>query len=184
MEICSKTICLRAFLSFSGEIVQREEIWSRGATASFERWFAEDQRNCRSGEYKVSFWPISGCTIFNIWRLLQIYRFSQAQKRSSRSHDNDKFLFVLSWLPWTSKLFMLYKTRVAIRFRAKKTLTTDYPKFWYTWVGIPVVRSGCRCTVTWLLNFFRMGSLPHFLTHGAPLRMRFARESSAIRDCK
>ena len=36
---------------------------------------------------------------------------------------------------------MLHKTRVAIRFRAKETLTTDYPKFC---VGMPVVRTDGR----------------------------------------
>ena len=59
----------------------------------------------------------------------------------------------------------------------------------YIWVTIPVDwiilhwyscgadgRSGGRCTVTWLPNFFRMGSLPHFFTHGAPLRDLRARE--------
>ena len=157
MEICSKTICLRAFLSFSGEIVQREEIWSRGATASFERWFAENQRNCRSGEYKVSFWPISGCTIFNIWRLLQICRFSKAQKRSSRSHDNDKFLFVLSWLPWTCCLCFT-KRGLPFVFAPKKpspqtTRNFGIPGLVYLWCGRAVgVRSrDCSIFFGWVV---------------------------------
>ena len=72
---------------------------------------------------------------------------------------------------------MLYKTRVAIRFRAKKTLTTDYPKFC---VGMPVVRTdgraGGRSAYGHVITkFSRMGSLPHFVTHGAPLRASRAR---------
>ena len=46
---------------------------------------------------------------------------------------------------------MLHKTRVAIRFRAKKPFTTDYPKFC---VGLPVVMAvGRRCMVTWFPHF-------------------------------
>ena len=50
----------------------------------------------------------------------------------------EKFLFVLSWSRWT-KLFLLNKTWVAIRFRAKTKLImrTDYPKF----IGMPAVRT-------------------------------------------
>ena len=42
----------------------------------------------------------------------------------------------------------------------------------YGWVG---GRAGVRYVIT---KFYRMDSLPNFLTHGAPLA-RFARESSA-----
>ena len=59
---------------------------------------------------------------------------------------------------------MLHKTQVAIRFRAKKTLSTDYPKFC---IGMPVVRTVYGHVIA---KFSRMGRLPHFLTHGAPLR--------------
>ena len=50
----------------------------------------------------------------------------------------EKLLFVLRWFIWT-KLFLLHKTRVAIRFRAKTKLImhTDYPKF----IGMPAVRA-------------------------------------------
>ena len=98
-----------------------------------------------------------------------IYRFSQALKWSSRFHYNNKFLidvfFVLSQLPWTSKLFMLHKTRVVIRFRAKRpsAQTTLNFALVYLWRG--------RCPVTWLAT-----SLPHFFTHGAPLRALRVRE--------
>ena len=52
------------------------------------------------------------------------------------------------------------------------------------YIGMPVVptdgraggRSVCRCTVTWLPKFSRMGSSPYFFTHGAPLRELRARE--------
>ena len=43
-----------------------------------------------------------------------------------------------------------------------------------------VLRAGGRAGVRYVItNFYRMDSLPNFLTHGAPLA-RFARESSAI----
>ena len=53
---------------------------------------------------------------------------------------------------------MLPKTQVAIRFRAKKpSPQTDG-------------RAGGRLVYDHLIaKFSRMGSLPHFLTHGAPL---------------
>ena len=54
-----------------------------------------------------------------------------------------------------SKLFMLHKTRVAIRFRAKKPSPRTVGRAVYGHV---------------ITKFSRMGSLPHFVTHGAPLR--------------
>ena len=76
-----------------------------------------------------------------------------------------------------------HKTRVAMRFPVKITSS-------YIWVAIPVEwvilhwyacgadgRLGGRSVYGHMnTKFSRMGSLPHFLTHGAPLR---ARESSA-----
>ena len=56
-----------------------------------------------------------------------------------------KFLFFLYWFPWTSKLFMLHNTRVAIRFRAKKPSPQTILNFALVWL----------CTVTWLPNFLR-----------------------------
>ena len=47
---------------------------------------------------------------------------------------------------------------------------------WGLNAGCPVVRTGGRCTVTWLPNFLGWVDL---LTHGAP-QARFARQSSAI----
>ena len=63
---------------------------------------------------------------------------------------------------------MLHKTRVAIRFRAKKS-SPDYLKFC---TGMPVVRTDGHV----ITKFSRMGSSSHFLTHGAPLRTLRARE--------
>ena len=62
-------------------------------------------------------------------------------------HLADSILFwgvVLCWFRWT-KLFLLHKTRVAIRFRAKRNLImhTDYPKF----IGMPAVRTDGRRAV-------------------------------------
>ena len=55
-------------------------------------------------------------------------------------------------------------------FSRQKTLTTDYPKFC---VGMPRVRPDCRSVYGHVTaEFSPMGSLPHFLTHGAPLRAR------------
>ena len=54
-------------------------------------------------------------------------------------------------------------------------LTSAYMKRVYGWAG---GRAGVRYVIT---KFSRMDSLPNFLTHGAPLRARFARaRSSAI----
>ena len=39
-------------------------------------------------------------------------------------------------------------------------------------MGMPVVRAGVRYVIT---QFYRMDSLPNFVTHGAPLRAREAR---------
>ena len=50
-------------------------------------------------------------------------------------------------------------------------------------IGLPevCVRVGGRVGVRYVITkFCRMDSLPNFLTHGAPLRAREARESSAI----
>ena len=57
-------------------------------------------------------------------------------------------------------------------FSRQKTLTTDYPKFY---VGMPVVRRdgeavGRSVYGHVIAKFSRIGSLPHFLTHGAPLQ--------------
>ena len=43
----------------------------------------------------------------------------------------------------------------------------------YLWCGQTVARSVYGYLIT---NFSRMGRLPHFLTHGAPLRAFLARE--------
>ena len=78
---------------------------------------------------------------------------------------------------------LLYKTRVAMRFPAKITSSC-------IWVAIPVDwvilhwyacgadgRSGGRSVYGHVITkFSRMGSLPHFLIHGAPLRALRARE--------
>ena len=53
-------------------------------------------------------------------------------------------------------------------------------------IGIPVVqtdgRVGGRSVYSHMITkFFQMGSLPHFLTYGAP-QVRFARQSSANID--
>ena len=69
---------------------------------------------------------------------------------------------------------MLHKTRVAIRFRAKKTLNSDYPKFC---VGMPAVRTDERAVYGHVIaKFSRMG----FTTFTYPWcnAARSARESS------
>ena len=71
----------------------------------------------------------------------------------------EKFLLVLSSFRWT-KLFLLHKTRVAIRFRAKTKLImhTDYPKF----IGMPAVRTdGGRSVYGHVITKFSgIGRLP------------------------
>ena len=69
---------------------------------------------------------------------------------------------------------MLYKTPVAIRFRAKKPSPQTTRNFG---VGIHVVRTkgwagGPSVFGHLVAKFSRMGSLPHFLTYGASLRAR------------
>ena len=75
---------------------------------------------------------------------------------------------------------MLHKTRVAIRFCAKKSLPQTTRNFALVclWFGRTVGRSGGRWSVFGdvIAKFSRMGSLPHFRTHGAPLRALRARE--------
>ena len=51
-------------------------------------------------------------------------------------------------------------------------LFRSYPKFC---VGMPVVRTDGRAGGHVITKFSRMGSLPHFVTHGAPLRASRAR---------
>jgi len=51
-------------------------------------------------------------------------------------------------------------------FSHQKTLTTDYPKFC---IGMPVVLMNSRAHSHVIAKFSQIGSLPHFLTHGAPL---------------
>ena len=71
----------------------------------------------------------------------------------------EKFLLVLSSFRWT-KLFLLHKTRVAIRFRAKTKLImhTDYPKF----IGMPAVWTDGRWSEYGhvITKFSGMGRLP------------------------
>ena len=67
---------------------------------------------------------------------------------------------------------MLHKTRVAIRFRAKKPSSQTTRNFALVclWCG----RSGGQSMYDHVIaKFSRMGSLPHFLTHGAPLIIEF-----------
>jgi len=71
-------------------------------------------------------------------------------------------------------------------FSRQRTLTTDCPKLW---VGRPVVRTygraGERSVYGHVIaKFSRMGSLPHFFTHGASLRAPRARELCyKFKDC-
>ena len=63
-------------------------------------------------------------------------------------------------------------------FLHQKTLTTDYPKFC---IGMPVVQTdgwaGGRSVHSHVITKFSwMGSLPHFLTHGAMLHALCTRE--------
>ena len=70
---------------------------------------------------------------------------------------------------------MLHKTRVVIRFRVKKPSpqTTRNFALVYLWCGRTVRRAGGRSVYGHVIaKFSRMASLPHFLTHGAPLRAR------------
>ena len=69
---------------------------------------------------------------------------------------------------------MLHKTRVVIRFRAKKPSPQTTRNFALVclWCGRTVGRSVYGHVIT---KFSRMGSLPHFLTHGAPRRASRAR---------
>ena len=69
---------------------------------------------------------------------------------------------------------MLHKTRVAIRFCAKKPSPQTTRNFALVclWCGRTVGRSVYGHVIT---KFSRMGSLPHFVTHGAPLRASRAR---------
>ena len=74
---------------------------------------------------------------------------------------------------------MLHKTRVAIRFRARKPSpqTTRNFALVYLWCG----RTVGRCTVTWLPNF--LGWVVYHIFLPTVLRCaRFARESSAIKS--
>ena len=62
---------------------------------------------------------------------------------------------------------MLHKTRVGIRFRAKKPSPHTTRNFAF---GIPVVRTDGRSVYGHVIaKVSRMGSLPYFLTPGAPL---------------
>ena len=66
---------------------------------------------------------------------------------------------------------MLHKTRVAIRFRAK----TPSPQTTRNFALVCLVRTDGRAVGRSVYGhvvtkFSRMGSLPHFVTHGAPLR--------------
>ena len=77
------------------------------------------------------------CLSLSLYRKLEYIlnqKFRKCRSKNNSVHRNEKFLFVLNWLRWTPKLLllMLYKTRVAIRFRAKNNphyALTDYPKF-------------------------------------------------------
>ena len=94
----------------------------------------------------------------------------------------EKFLFVLSWLRWASKMFMLHKTRVAIRFRSKKPSPQTTRNFALVclWCGRTVSRADGRCTVTWLPNF--LGWVVYHIFLPMVLRWtRFGRKSSAIK---
>ena len=70
---------------------------------------------------------------------------------------------------------MLHKMRVAIRFRAKKPPPQSTRNFALVclWCGRTVGRSVYGHVIT---KFSRMGSVPHFLIHGAALRLLRARE--------
>ena len=87
--------------------------------------------------------------------------------------------FFLFWVDFLELLRCLCFTKGGLPFVfAQKTLTTDYPKFG---VGIPVVRTdggaGGRSVYGHVFDkFSRLGSLPHFLTHCAPLRALRERE--------
>ena len=73
---------------------------------------------------------------------------------------------------------MLHKTRVVICFRDKKPSAQTTRNFALVclWCGRTIGRSvGVRSRDC---KFSQMGSLPHFLTHGAPLRALRARELS------
>ena len=80
----------------------------------------------------------------------------------------EKFLFVLSSLRWT-KLFLLHKTRVAIRLRTKQnslcTQTTQNSLVSLRCGQMVGRRSVAWCTVTWLPNFLRWVD---YLSYGAP----------------
>ena len=67
---------------------------------------------------------------------------------------------------------MLRKKRVANRFRAKKPLPQTTRNFALVclWCGRSGGRAVGRSVYGHVIaKFSRMGSLPHFLTHGAPL---------------
>ena len=90
--------------------------------------------------------------------------------------------FVLSWLPWTSKLFMLHKTRVAIRFRAKKPSPQTTRHF-------ALVCLWCGRTAGWLVSChvivkFLGWVVYHYCLSHIFLPISYPRESSAKRSLK
>ena len=76
---------------------------------------------------------------------------------------------------------MLHKTRVAIRFRAKKPSPQTTRNFALVclWCGRTVGRSVYGHVIA---KFSRMGSLPHLLTHDVPQRALRARELGYYHD--
>ena len=95
----------------------------------------------------------------------------------SPSSRSDSF-YLLSF--FQNQLRDIIARRCAMRFPAKKSLLSPTPRVHADYFPLPgkSVRTDVRDVIT---KFSGMDSLPIFLIHGAPLRARFARGSSAMK---
>ena len=94
----------------------------------------------------------------------------------SPSSPSDSF-YLLSF--FQNQLRDIIARRCAMRFPAKKSLLSPTPRVHADYFPLPgkFVRTDVRYVIT---KFSGMDSLPNFLTHGAPLRARFARAGAPL----
>ena len=94
----------------------------------------------------------------------------------SPSSRSDSF-YLLSF--FQNQLRDIIARRCAMRFPAKKYLLSPTPRVHANYFPLPgkSVRTDVRYIIT---KFSGMDSLPNFLTHGAPLRARFARAGAPL----